>query len=67
MAYDGGKGVIRMYHTTSVEGCAKCEGHTTVVLTHNGGITDGYRQCSWCGYFEEFDQYFSVWHSGYRR
>ena len=53
------------YQTWSVEGCSKCEGEAVVILTHNGGHPDGFRQCRWCGYWEEFDGYYAVWASGY--
>ena len=68
MASDTREGVITMsYQTQSVEGCTKCEGVATVTLSHNGGRPDGTRECGRCGYWEEFDGYYAVWASGYRK
>lgn len=53
---------------TYYERCGECEQETKVVVSlYNGVVTDGYRECYWCCYFEEFDQWFQVWDRGYRK
>ena len=53
------------YTTTAVEACAKCGGIVKVTYYPEQG--DGSRRCSWCHWWEEFDQYGFVWNSGYDR